>query len=301
MIRESLTGGSRHAFTAVTPGNGLAFQGRVTTGGASFTTAGPSGTAPYWVRIVRAGSTFTSYSSTTGTSWTATGSATISMAASVYIGLAVTSHNVAVLTTATLSNVVVTSGSSTPPPSNVPPSVSVTAPASGATFTAPANINIAASASDSDGTVASVTFYAGATPIGLGDVTSPYGVTWSNVPAGAYSLTAVAVDNQGASRTSAAVSITVTASGSLVRQLIFTASSNHSTSVTSYRMDFFATGATSPVRSQDLGKPTPVNGDITVDIATLVQGLPAGTYYITVTAIGAGGTAQSSPSPTFSR
>ena len=44
---------------------------------------------------------------------------------------------------------------------NVPPTVSLTTPVGGATFTAPATIAIAATATDSDGTVAKVDFYAG--------------------------------------------------------------------------------------------------------------------------------------------
>ena len=51
-------------------------------------------------------------------------------------------------------------------PTNLPPSVSLTAPAAGSTFTAPANIAVSASASDSDGTIARVDFFAGGTAIG---------------------------------------------------------------------------------------------------------------------------------------
>jgi MYXO-CTERM domain-containing protein len=45
------------------------------------------------VRVRRTGSTFTAYSSADGSSWTTVGSASISMTSSIYIGLAVTSHN----------------------------------------------------------------------------------------------------------------------------------------------------------------------------------------------------------------
>ena len=91
---------------------------------------------------------------------------------------------------------------------NQPPSVSLTAPAGGSTFTAPASMTVSASASDSDGTVSQVDFYQGSTPIGS-DTTSPYSISWANVAAGTYSLTAVARDNDGAARTSTAVSVTV--------------------------------------------------------------------------------------------
>lgn len=100
-----------------------------------------------------------------------------------------------------------TAGGSTPPP-NAPPSVTLSAPAHNSTFTAPATITVAASASDSDGNVARVDFYAGASLIGS-DTTSGYQVSWTNVPAGTYTLTARATDNEGAATTSGAVTVTV--------------------------------------------------------------------------------------------
>src|SRR5204862_484060 len=92
---------------------------------------------------------------------------------------------------------------------NQAPTVSLTAPANGATFTAPATITVSATAADADGTVAKVDFFAGTTLIGT-DTSSPYSISWSNVAAGSYSLTAVATDNAGATTTSAARTITVT-------------------------------------------------------------------------------------------
>jgi len=95
-----------------------------------------------------------------------------------------------------------------PPPPNEAPSVNLTAPGNGATFTAPASITVSANASDSDGTVTKVEFYAGATKIGE-DTSAPYSITWNNVASGGYSLTAKATDNDGAITTSSAASITV--------------------------------------------------------------------------------------------
>jgi len=94
------------------------------------------------------------------------------------------------------------------PPANVAPSVSLISPAAGATYTAPASITLSANASDSDGSIAKVEFYAGATKIGE-RTAAPYTLAWSNVAAGSYSLTAVATDNVGARTTSAAVGVTV--------------------------------------------------------------------------------------------
>jgi uncharacterized protein YjdB/beta-glucanase (GH16 family)/methyltransferase-like protein len=96
--------------------------------------------------------------------------------------------------------------------SNTPPTVSLTAPAAGSSFTAGSNITITATASDTaPGVVTKVEFFQGATKIGE-DATSPYSIVWSAVPAGSYSLTAKATDDQLASTVSAARSITVTAS-----------------------------------------------------------------------------------------
>jgi hypothetical protein len=174
----------------------------------------------------------------------------------------------------------------------------------GATFTAPATITVNASAADSDGTVAAVDFYAGSALLGS-DTTSPYSVSWGSVPAGSYTLTAVARDNTGATRTSGAVSITVAATVALPRSVVFNASTDHATTVTSYTVEFLAAGSdpatATPVRVQNVGKPTPVNGEITVDVAATVQALPAGTYFTTVLAVGTGGSSRSSPSETFVR
>jgi len=105
MIRETLTGGSRHAMMVVTPGSGMAFQRRTTTGGTSDHTAGSVVTAPRWVKLVRTGDTFYGYESANGSAWTPVGSASVTMAADVYIGLAVTSHTNTLLCTAVIDSV----------------------------------------------------------------------------------------------------------------------------------------------------------------------------------------------------
>jgi Bacterial Ig domain len=89
--------------------------------------------------------------------------------------------------------------------------VSVTSPADRAIFTAPANIVIGAEASEGDRSVSRVDFYQGTNMIGSSAM-APYCVTWSNVPAGNYSLTAKATDEQGTTTTSDAVRITVNTS-----------------------------------------------------------------------------------------
>lgn len=206
MIRETLNANAAYAMTVLTPSNGIAFQRRTSTGGSSSHTGVSGQSAPRWVRLQRSGNTITSSYSTNGSSWTTVGTATISLATSVYVGLCVTSHNDGTLCAASFSNVSISGG-------NTPPTVSITSPSAGASFTAPATIAINASASDSDGTITQVAFYQNGNLIGT-DTSSPYSLTWSGAGAGSYTLTAVATDNGGLTTTSAGVSVTVTQSSS---------------------------------------------------------------------------------------
>jgi hypothetical protein len=105
MIRNSLSSSSAHAFMIVSAAKGLQFQYRATSGAASGSAPGALTAAPQWVRIVRAGSTITGYSSSNGSSWTRVGSASITLGATVYIGLAVTSHDNTRLVTVPLDSV----------------------------------------------------------------------------------------------------------------------------------------------------------------------------------------------------
>ena len=112
MIRETLDGGSKHAFAAVTPTNGVASQGRDTTGGASFNTNQTGVAAPYWVKLERdAAGNFTVSHSANGTAWSPVTGATprnIPMSTTVYVGLAVTSHAAALTCQAVFTNVTTT-------------------------------------------------------------------------------------------------------------------------------------------------------------------------------------------------
>jgi chitinase len=113
--------------------------------------------------------------------------------------------NAGAVTTSGIINITVTGG-------NIPPTVSITAPANNASFTSPANITIQATAADADGTVSQVAFYNGSTLLGT-DASSPYSYAWNNVANGTYTLTARATDNLGAVTTSSVVTITVSSGG----------------------------------------------------------------------------------------
>lgn len=300
MIRAALTGSSQNVLVAATKSEGWMYTRRITSGDITYSNKPRlPGAAPGWLRLVRQGNLFSGYYSSDGSSWTLMGSDTIVMPTTVYVGLAVTSHNTGTTATSTYSNVTVRQ----PSGGNQAPTVSISSPVNGTIYSAPASITIAAAASDSDGTVSRVDFYQGSTLIGS-DTSSPFSVTWSSVPAGSYSLTAVATDNGGATARSAAVLISVGSSTVPATTLAFTPSADHATKVTSYSVALRrATDSVTatPVATRDLGKPSVVNNEIRVDISTLVNPLPSGAYYAVVTAIGSGGSASSTPSASFTK
>ena len=94
---------------------------------------------------------------------------------------------------------------------NTAPTVSLTSPTV-LTYTAPATVSIAANAADTDGTIAKVDFYQGNTLL-FSDAISPYAYSWTNVPAGKYTIIAKAYDNGNTATFSTAAIITVNGTG----------------------------------------------------------------------------------------
>ncbi|MGV7224591.1 MAG: beta-L-arabinofuranosidase domain-containing protein, partial [Nitrospinales bacterium] len=107
MIRENLDHDAKHAMTVVTPVNGIAFQRRREAGAISYHTAGSDFEMPNWVRLVRKGNIFSAYESINGNLWELIGSDIIDMCSTIYIGMAVSSHNSDELCLAEIDNVVI--------------------------------------------------------------------------------------------------------------------------------------------------------------------------------------------------
>jgi hypothetical protein len=123
MIRETLNQNSKHAMMAITGGDGggKAFQHRPVTGEPAMSAhGGYQVSPPMWIKLTRAGNTFTGYYSVNGFNWikqenwsldgdnAAKNPATIEMARDVYIGLFATSHRSGEIRTYTFDNVSVT-------------------------------------------------------------------------------------------------------------------------------------------------------------------------------------------------
>ena len=90
------------------------------------------------------------------------------------------------------------------------PIVTLTSPANGANFIAPAAIQLTATHSTPGGPIQKVQFFNGTTLLGE-DFTAPFAMDWQNPPAGSHALTAKAVANDGREYASSVANVTVTA------------------------------------------------------------------------------------------
>src|SRR5438132_799355 len=116
MMRGSTDPGSPYYAVFVTAANGLAMQYRAVQGGGSTQTLGV-GTVPAYLKLARASSTFTAYSSPDGTTWTAIQGSSVSLPplqGVILAGLAVTSHNTLLLSPVAYDAIVF--GAGAPPP-----------------------------------------------------------------------------------------------------------------------------------------------------------------------------------------
>jgi hypothetical protein len=106
MIRQDLSPQSIHASVVVTPGQGVSFQRRLVAGGTSTNTDVGGITAPQYVKLIKGvGGTVDAQYSPDNVNWTSIATETMTWTDPMYVGLCVTSHNVAELCTADFNNV----------------------------------------------------------------------------------------------------------------------------------------------------------------------------------------------------
>lgn len=92
---------------------------------------------------------------------------------------------------------------------NPPPAVLLTSPTNGASYSAPATINLAATVTANGHTITKVQFLSNGTSL-LGEATTaPYTLSWTNVGAGSYTITARVVYDAGATSDSPTVTVSV--------------------------------------------------------------------------------------------
>jgi chitinase len=111
------------------------------------------------------------------------------LAAGKYSFTAVATDNLGATVTSSVTKVDVN-------PANTLPSVSLTAPAMNATFTAPASITISGNSSDGDGTISKVQILSSGNILAT-YTTSTFSYNWTSVAAGDYTISARVTDNKG--------------------------------------------------------------------------------------------------------
>jgi len=205
------------------------------------------------------------------------------VAAGKYTITAKATDNKGAVTTSSAVSITVTN------PNNVLPTVNLTSPSNNATYTALATVAIAATATDSDGSISGVSFYNGSTLLGTVNA-SPYTYSWTNVAAGTYTITAKATDNSGGVSTTSALTVVVNANTTVAPTLAKHGSGSSSQTIVLGQpiVDFNYTW-TNATTVTVTGMPGGVTVDINTSTSTVsFTGTPAiaGTYDFTITTVG---------------
>jgi hypothetical protein len=207
MIRDSYGDDGHCASVTISSAGAVQFIRRATVGGTSTQTTAP-GTVngPVWLKLVRQGNVFTGYFSTDGVNWVLIDQQTVNMGNQenpVMVGLAVTSNTANTLCWGSFDLVAPVK----------PFTVALTSPANGSSFVSASNVVLSADVQNGTGNPTGLQFFAGEAPIGQVS-SAPYAFTWSQPMVGAVSLSALAIDNTGASALSPSVNISVNLDGS---------------------------------------------------------------------------------------
>jgi hypothetical protein len=104
---------------------------------------------------------------------------------------------------------IVAAGGAVPPPVTMP-GIVLSSPNDGSTYTAPANLSLAATVTPNGHTINKVQFYNGSTLL-VEDTAAPYSYTWNGVAAGSYTLRAQMVYDSTNTMMSSAANLTVAA------------------------------------------------------------------------------------------
>ena len=162
------------------------------------------------------------------------------------------------------------------------PTIALTAPTT--PLAAPASVSLSATTT---GTISQVEFYNGATLLST-NTTAPYAYTWTNVPAGSYTVTAKAIATNGLTVTSAPATVTVGAAPTIA----LTAPTTPLAAPATVALSATATGTLSQV--EFYSGTTLLSTDTTAPYAYTWTNVPAGSYIVTAKAIATNGLAATS-------
>jgi len=204
MFRENLEQNSTNVFLSLSAAQGLVLSSRDSTGLATtnITANAAINTFPYWLRIVRTGDNFTALVSTDRQNWTEVGSKMIKMNRLAYAGLAVSSKNGNVVSTAVFDKTKTRQG-------NIRPILKLSSPVvAEVQYVTPANLKIAGTAYDIDGLLDKAEVYVNGNLVYTAKV-SPFSYNLTGQAEGNYSVYVKAYDKLGATTTSDTVKVTV--------------------------------------------------------------------------------------------
>lgn len=119
------------------------------------------------------------------------------------------------------------SSKTTSPPANKQPQGALASPGNNSVFSAGETIKLQANAADPDGKVTKVEFFAGSTKLGE-DTSAPYTYDWNNAPAGTHKLTIKVTDDDNATFTSTAITITVVGNSNQDPKVVITSPATNS-------------------------------------------------------------------------
>jgi len=171
-----------------------------------------------------------------------------------------------------------------PTNSTTPPLIVLTSPNNNSTYSAPANLTLAATLTPNGHTISKVQFFNGAALLGE-SLTAPYSVSWGNVGAGNYSLTASAIYDSNSTLSTAVTTVSVT--NPVPPSTSFAASSGTITSpfVVSngfvfQPVDTWLTGAGSAVYNFTV----PSTGDYLISAMVIAPSGGANSFYVNIDA-----------------
>ncbi len=162
--------------------------------------------------------------------------------------------------------------------SNVPPQVSISFPANGTAFTAPASFSISASAFSSTGSITNVEFYQNNSLLGS-DNASPYTFNIANLGAGSYSFHAKAYDNHGLASVSASVNVNAQSSGGSGQALLIVGNTALNSGDQALKTRMETLGFTVVVKDAAASASSDANGKDLVFISSTINSSDASTKF----------------------
>lgn len=319
MIRGSLSSEASHASLIAIRKSGVRFERRLAQSWSTLDTSTGESAVGSWLRLERRGAVVSAFVSTNGSAWELVGSELVNLDAAAYVGVIVASHQPDVLVTAAVDNLSIRKVTSTPEQPTPTPSAGGDVeipPAPVSEAPVPVIDPPAPTVPDNPVTVSPPDTSAAPPPATPPPATAPSESPAIETPAppptgsetgGSTPDPTPPASTSGSGWTSvdpvvpAPVTPPVTSPLVVPRYLAFTPSSDHDTNVDAYTLEIqLASNPGAAVVEVNLGKPPVTDGECRVDVASLLTGLPAGTYIALVTAVNGVGVSPPAASPFFS-